>query len=84
VIGPTSEVGWVPQQPAQYSKLSVSENLRLFARLERLEYPEDAVGRMFEQTGLEDRADESVRGVAAAFAAARCGNVTPCRRSGTR
>jgi ABC-2 type transport system ATP-binding protein len=27
-------VGWVPQQPALYSKLSVAENLRLFARLE--------------------------------------------------
>jgi ABC-2 type transport system ATP-binding protein len=29
------EAGWVPQQPALYSKLSVAENLRLFARLER-------------------------------------------------
>jgi ABC-2 type transport system ATP-binding protein len=29
------EVGWVPQHPALYSKLSVAENLRLFARLER-------------------------------------------------
>jgi ABC-2 type transport system ATP-binding protein len=29
------DVGWVPQQPALYSKLSVAENLRLFARLER-------------------------------------------------
>src|SRR5919108_2854507 len=29
------EVGWVPQHPALYSKLSVEENLRLFARLER-------------------------------------------------
>ena len=27
--------GWVPQEPALYSKLSVAENLRLFARLER-------------------------------------------------
>ena len=27
-------VGWVPQQPALYGKLSVAENLRLFARLE--------------------------------------------------
>ena len=32
---PPEEVGWVPQQPALYSKLSVAENLRLFARLER-------------------------------------------------
>ena len=28
-------VGWVPQQPALYSKLTVAENLRLFARLEK-------------------------------------------------
>ncbi len=60
VIGLTSEVGWVPQKPAQYSKLSVAENLRLFARLEGLEQPEEAVRRMLEQTGLEVRADEEV------------------------
>ena len=29
-------IGWVPQQPALYSKLSVAENLRLFARLEKV------------------------------------------------
>ena len=33
---PLSQVGWVPQQPAVYRKLSVAENLRLFARLERV------------------------------------------------
>jgi ABC-2 type transport system ATP-binding protein len=53
-------LGWVPQQPALYSKLSVAENLRLFARLEKLSDPEQAVRRMLEQTGLEDRADEEV------------------------
>jgi ABC-2 type transport system ATP-binding protein len=53
-------VGWVPQQPALYSKLSVAENLRLFARLEKLSDPEAAVVRMLAQTGLEDRADEEV------------------------
>ena len=52
--------GWVPQQPALYSKLSVAENLRLFARLERLADPEAAVERMLEQTGLRGRADEEV------------------------
>ena len=52
--------GWVPQEPALYSKLSVAENLRLFARLERLADPEQAVARMLAQTGLEDRADEEV------------------------
>ncbi len=32
---PPGGVGWVPQQPALYSRLSVAENLELFARLER-------------------------------------------------
>jgi ABC-2 type transport system ATP-binding protein len=54
------EIGWVPQQPALYSKLSVAENLRLFARLEKLADPEPAVARMLEQTALQDRADEEV------------------------
>jgi len=55
-----SEVGWVPQQPALYSKLSVAENLRLFARLEKVADPEATVDRMLAQTGLADRADEEV------------------------
>jgi ABC-2 type transport system ATP-binding protein len=54
------DAGWVPQQPALYSKLSVRENLRLFARLEKLANPEAAVARMLEQTGLQDRADDEV------------------------
>src|SRR2546421_4014647 len=37
--GGAADVGWVPQQPAIYSKLSVAENLRLFARLERAPDP---------------------------------------------
>ena len=53
-------VGWVPQTPALYSKLTVVENLRLFARLERVEDPEGAVSRMLEQTGLAERADDRV------------------------
>ncbi len=57
---PARKIGWVPQQPALYSKLSVAENLRLFARLEKLEDPEAAVEQMLDQTGLRDRADESV------------------------
>ena len=56
----TGEIGWVPQQPALYSKLSVVENLRLFARLEKTSDPEAVVCRMLEQTGLTDRADERV------------------------
>jgi len=29
-------IGWVPQRPAQYARLSPRENLKLFARLERV------------------------------------------------
>jgi ABC-2 type transport system ATP-binding protein len=53
-------IGWAPQQPALYSKLSVRENLRLFARLQGVAEPEQAIARMLEQTGLEERADERV------------------------
>jgi ABC-2 type transport system ATP-binding protein len=52
--------GWAPQQPALYAKLTVAENLRLFARLEGLADPAAAVVRMLAQTGLQERADERV------------------------
>ncbi len=54
------QVGWVPQQPALYSKLSAAENLRLFARLEGIAEPDAAVARMLEQTGLRERATDPV------------------------
>jgi ABC-2 type transport system ATP-binding protein len=54
------DVGWAPQQPALYSKLSVAENLDLFAHLEGVADPRAAVARMLEQTGLEDRAGDAV------------------------
>jgi ABC-2 type transport system ATP-binding protein len=54
------EVGWVPQQAALYRRLTVAENLRLFARLEQVDDPEAAVERMLEQTGLGDRRDDQV------------------------
>jgi ABC-2 type transport system ATP-binding protein len=57
---PVTEIGWVPQQPSLYSKLSAAENLRLFARLEKVADPEAVVARMLAQTGLEERADEEV------------------------
>ena len=53
-------VGWVPQQPALYSKLSVAENLRLFARLERRPDVEATVERMLDQTGLRERARDEL------------------------
>ncbi len=59
-VSRTGAIGWVPQRPALYSKLSVVENLRLFARLERVADPEAAVARMLEQTGLAARAGERV------------------------
>ena len=54
------EVGWVPQQPAIYSKLSVVENLRLFARLEKVADVDGSVSRMLDQTGLRERAGDAV------------------------
>ncbi len=54
------QVGWVPQQPALYGKLTVAENLRLFARLEKAADPEAEVDRMLELTGLRERADHQV------------------------
>jgi ABC-2 type transport system ATP-binding protein len=53
-------IGWVPQGSAVYSKLSVLENLRLFARLEGVADVEHAVAEMLEQTGLRERADEQL------------------------
>jgi ABC-2 type transport system ATP-binding protein len=60
VVQPAGKVGWVPQQPALYSKLSAAENLRLFARLEKVCDPEASVERMLRQTGLEDRSGEEI------------------------
>jgi ABC-2 type transport system ATP-binding protein len=59
-IGSAGGVGWVPQQTAVYSKLSVAENLRLFARLEGVADVEGAVSRMLEQTGLHERAGDEL------------------------
>jgi ABC-2 type transport system ATP-binding protein len=60
VTVPEERVGWVPQQPALYSKLSVAENLRLFARLEKVPDVEATVARMIDQTALGDRAGDEV------------------------
>ena len=53
-------VGWVPQHPALYSKLSVAENLRLFARLEKVADVDRTAARMLEQTALADRSGDEV------------------------
>jgi len=60
VASPNGDVGWVPQQAALYRRLSVEENLLLFARLEKHAQPREAVEEMLELTGLEDRRGELV------------------------
>jgi ABC-2 type transport system ATP-binding protein len=57
---PAGRVGWVPQQPALYGKLSVRENLQLFARLERVADVDATVTRMLAETGLADRMEDQV------------------------
>ena len=59
-ISVPGEIGWVPQGAALYSRLTVAENLRLFARLEGREDVEAAVEQMVGQTGLGERRDDLV------------------------
>ena len=58
VSRPPGEIGWVPQQAALYRRLTVAENLRLFARLEKVPDPEAAVEEMLDQTALAERRDD--------------------------
>jgi ABC-2 type transport system ATP-binding protein len=48
-------VGWVPQQAALYRRLTVEENLLLFARLEKHGDPRAAVEEMLDLTALRER-----------------------------
>jgi ABC-2 type transport system ATP-binding protein len=54
------EIGWIPQQAALYRRLTVIENLRLFAHLEQVPDTDAAVEEMLEQTGLADRRNDQV------------------------
>jgi ABC-2 type transport system ATP-binding protein len=54
------DVGWVPQQAGLYRRLTVEENLRLFAHMEGVEDVEGIVERMLDQTGLTDRRHDPV------------------------
>lgn len=54
------EVGWVPQQGALYRRLTVEENLLLFARLEKHADPRGSVEEMLGLTGLRERRGEIV------------------------
>jgi len=60
--GPNADkrIGWVPQHTAVYAKLTVAQNLRLFARLEKVSDLEGTVQRMLEQTALAERADDEL------------------------
>jgi ABC-2 type transport system ATP-binding protein len=60
VGAPNGEVGWVPQQAALYRRLTVEENLLLFARLEGHEDPRASTEEMLDLTGLRERRDEIV------------------------
>ena len=45
-------IGWAPQRPAQYGRLSARENLELFARLEGEPDPKDAAARLLAEFDL--------------------------------
>ncbi|HKT45367.1 MAG TPA: ABC transporter ATP-binding protein [Gaiellaceae bacterium] len=47
-----ARVGWVPQKPAHYSRLSARENLELFARLEGVRDPRRVAAHMLERFAL--------------------------------
>jgi len=53
-------VGWVPQQAALYRRLTVEENLLLFARLEGHQDPRASTAEMLELAGLGERREEIV------------------------
>jgi ABC-2 type transport system ATP-binding protein len=59
VVG-AGAVGWVPQQAALYRRLTVEENLLLFARLEKHPDPRASVEEMLELSGLGERRGEIV------------------------
>jgi ABC-2 type transport system ATP-binding protein len=60
VRSPGGRVGWVPQQAALYRRLTVAENLLLFARLEGHADPHASTAEMLELAGLGERRDEIV------------------------
>lgn len=52
-------VGWAPQRPAQYGRLSARENLELFARLEGEPEPASAAQRLLVEFELPGKAAPS-------------------------
>lgn len=60
VESPNGDVAWVPQQAALYRRLTVEENLMLFARLQGRADPREGVEEMLGLTGLRERRGELV------------------------
>jgi ABC-2 type transport system ATP-binding protein len=54
VSEPRPRVGWVPQRPAQYGRLTPRENLQLFARLEAVPSPGEAADQLLRLVELPD------------------------------
>jgi ABC-2 type transport system ATP-binding protein len=54
-----ARVGWAPQRPAQYGRLSARENLELFARLEGEHDPQAATERLLHAFELPAEAEPS-------------------------
>ena len=52
-------VGWVPQQPAAYRKLSARENLRLFCALEKATDPDALTDELLDRADLRRFADQA-------------------------
>ena len=52
-------VGWAPQRPAQYGRLSARENLELFARLEGESDPQEAAAGLLRDFDLPGEASPS-------------------------
>jgi ABC-2 type transport system ATP-binding protein len=55
-----AEIGWVPQQAALYRRLTVEENLRLFAKLEEVDDVEATVDELLDRVDLADRRGDQV------------------------
>jgi ABC-2 type transport system ATP-binding protein len=55
-----SEIGWVPQQAAIYRRLTVEENLRLFANLEGVADVETTVAELLDRVDLAARRGDQV------------------------
>lgn len=55
---PGGKLGWVPQRAAVYGKLTVRENLELFARLEKVPDVFGAATQMMDRVGLGNRASD--------------------------